>query len=136
MQCAPGVTLSTLQANERSTHLSETRNSLNVMEKVSFSPPDEPLPLLRHHFTSFDNTSTSFCGNICPYSSFLPMACVKANWVFPGPGSFSFNLTVTVFGRIYHYHGPTVSPANLSTFTTQTTLFKLMFVGPKYQIST
>lgn len=78
-----------------------------------FSQRDEPTPLLLHFLTASDNTSTSFRGNIHAYNNFLAMAYIKANWVFCGPGSFSFDSRTTVHGCIYHYLGAMVPTKNL-----------------------
>lgn len=44
------------------------------------------------------------------------MGCVKADWVSQGPGEFSFNPTMTVHGRIYHYLSAMIPSLNLRPF--------------------
>lgn len=81
--------------------------------KVLLPPTVVPPSLLKHLILSPDTISRTFCANIRAYYNSFAMACIKANWVSRGPGSISFNPTVTVHGRMSHHLEAMVAPDNL-----------------------
>lgn len=89
--------------------------------KLSFPLlPDPPEPL-KQLLTGQDTRATRFRRHIRAYNNALCLASVGANWVSRGPGRSTFNPTMTLQGRIYHYMGPlraaeTRSPAFLSVY--------------------
>lgn len=67
---------------------------------------------------SSDNTSFSqlFRTKLQPYNNSLQMRCVGAQWNSIGTSNYTFNPTITLHGRVYHYREAVLLPWNLPQY--------------------
>lgn len=82
-----------------------------LSERVRFAFTFEGTPTTSTYLsTNLDTTSKTFRRNIRAFNNFLVVDCVKVDLVFHGPGTSTFNPTMTVHGQIYYYLEAMVSP--------------------------
>lgn len=73
--------------------------------KVSFVALSDSPALLQGLLTEGGSRARQFRRNLRAYNNVLSMASVVAKWVSRGPGPSTFNPTITMQGRMYHYIG-------------------------------